>query len=166
MMQAIVYTSNTGFTRRYAQLLAQATGLPLYDLEQAAQRLGAGATICYLGWLMAGRIQGYAKAARVFRIRAVIGVGMAPDGVQVEAVRKANRLPPELPVFTLQGGYDRSRVKGVYGVMMELLAKKLTWEQKAHPDEKNRRMLQMMREGGDWVREESLTPILDWYQSV
>lgn len=164
-MQAIVYTSNTGYTKRYAQLLAEATGLPLYDLEQAARHLGAGAQICYLGWLMAGRIQGYTKAAKVFRIQAVIGVGMAPDGALTESVRRTNRLPAELPVFTLQGGYDRSRVKGIYGLMMDLLVKKMTRDQKKNgAGEADRQMLQLMRDGGDWVRAESLEPVLAWYR--
>ena len=34
-MDAIVYTTNAGSTRRYAQLLAKEAGLPVYSLEEA-----------------------------------------------------------------------------------------------------------------------------------
>lgn len=33
-VEAIVYTSQMGHTRRYAQLLGENTGLPIYALEQ------------------------------------------------------------------------------------------------------------------------------------
>lgn len=46
---SIVYTSNTGFTRQYAMLLGEKTGLPVYSLEEAGQRLAPGNTIVYLG---------------------------------------------------------------------------------------------------------------------
>ena len=38
----IVYTSKTGFTREYAQMLGRAAGLPVCALE----RWGPGATSC------------------------------------------------------------------------------------------------------------------------
>lgn len=37
-LNAIVYTSNTGYTRQYAVLLGEKTGLPVYSLEEAASR--------------------------------------------------------------------------------------------------------------------------------
>ena len=43
---AIVYTSQTGFTARYAALLAERTGLPCRPLKEAAALPWAG---CALG---------------------------------------------------------------------------------------------------------------------
>ena len=45
---AIVYTSQTGFTARYAALLAERTGLPCRPLKEAAARLSTWAG-CALG---------------------------------------------------------------------------------------------------------------------
>ena len=36
---AIVYTSNTGYTAQYAKLLGKKTGLPLYSLAEAGAKL-------------------------------------------------------------------------------------------------------------------------------
>lgn len=36
---SIVYTSNTGYTREYAVLLGEKTGLPVYSLEEADKKL-------------------------------------------------------------------------------------------------------------------------------
>ena len=58
-MQAILYTSNTGSTARYAQMLGQRLDLPVYSAKEAAKALPRGAQVLYLGWLMAGGIKGY-----------------------------------------------------------------------------------------------------------
>ena len=76
MIQAIVYTSNTGSTEQYARLLGQETGLPACSLAEARKTVNDGAQIIYLGWVMAGAIQGYADAARCYRIPMVCAVGM------------------------------------------------------------------------------------------
>ena len=52
MINAIVYTSNAGHTKRYAELLAAKTGLPAYELKAAEAKLNKGAQIVYLGWLI------------------------------------------------------------------------------------------------------------------
>ena len=39
---AIVYTSNTGHTRRYSLLLGDQLGLPVYSLDEAKSQLSDG----------------------------------------------------------------------------------------------------------------------------
>lgn len=63
-MNAIIYTTNTGSTERYARLLAQKTGRPAYSLAEAKKWVFAGAEVIYLGWIMAGSVKGYAEAAQ------------------------------------------------------------------------------------------------------
>lgn len=62
IMDAIIYTTNTGSTERYARLLSHETGLPAYSAAEAGKY--AGAEIIYMGWIMAGSVKGYAAAAR------------------------------------------------------------------------------------------------------
>ena len=68
-MKAIVFTSNTGTTEKYARLLADKTGLPAYSSEQARREIADGSEIIYLGWLKAGEIAGYAKAAKRYSMK-------------------------------------------------------------------------------------------------
>lgn len=96
---SIVYTSNTGYTAEYARLLGEKTGLPVYSLTEAEQKLAAGNCVIYLGWLMAGKVQGYKKAAKRYKVQAVCGVGMGGNGSQLEEVRKANAIPEKTPLF-------------------------------------------------------------------
>ena len=44
-MKAIVYTSQTGHTQRYAQMLAERTGVPAYSLKEAGKSLRRGEEI-------------------------------------------------------------------------------------------------------------------------
>lgn len=162
---AIVYTSNTGYTAQYAGLLGKRTGLPVYSLTEAGAKLPAGNCVIYLGWLMAGKVQGYAKAAKRYRIAAVCGVGMGATGSQLADVRKANSLGGELPLFTLQGGFDMSRLKGIYKLMMQVMAKTVGKSLAAKQDRtaEEDQMLHLLTQGGSCVSEENLQPVLDWF---
>ena len=75
-MNAIIYTTNTGSAERYALLLAEQTGLPVYSLTEAKKTVSTGAEVIYLGWIMAGSVKGYAEAAKRYRVYAVCAVGM------------------------------------------------------------------------------------------
>lgn len=163
---AIVYTSNTGFTAQYASLLGGETGLPVYSLEEAVKSLTQNSPILYLGWLAAGKVQGYDKAVTKFNLQALCAVGMAKCGSQMEDVRKSNNLPQGLPLFTLQGGFDLKKLRGVYKFMMlvmsKTVAKKLAAKPDRTPDEED--MLDLFQNGGNRVSLENLRPVLAWYE--
>ena len=165
---AIVYTSNTGFTAQYASLLGGETGLPVYSLEDALKSLPQHSPILYLGWLTAGKVQGYDKAVTKFNLQALCAVGMAKCGSQMEVVRKSNNLPEDLPLFTLQGGFDLKKLRGIYKFMMlvmsKTVAKKLAAKPDRTPDEDD--MLDLFQNGGNRVSLENLRPVLEWYQEV
>ena len=56
-MKAIIYTSNTGSTAEYAQLLGNELNFPVHSLQQAKNKVPVGSEIIYLGWIMAGGIK-------------------------------------------------------------------------------------------------------------
>ena len=163
---AIVYTSNTGFTAQYASLLGGETGLPVYSLEDASKSLPQSSPIVYLGWLTAGKVQGYDKAVTKFNLQALCAVGMAKSGSQMEDVKKSNNLPQGLPLFALQGGFDLKKLRGIYRLMMlvmsKTVAKKLAAKPDRTPDEED--MLDLFQNGGNRVSLENLRPVLAWYE--
>ncbi len=167
-MDAIIYTSNTGSTERYAKLLAQETGLPVYPLGEAKRSVPDGAAVVYLGWIMAGSVKGYHEAAKRYAVRAVCAVGMARTGTQVEDVRQKNHVPADVPVFTLQGGFDIKKLHGPYRLMMDVMihtaGKALANEPHRTPEEDE--MLDMMLHGGDRVAAEHLADVLAWYDAL
>ena len=158
---AIVYTSNTGHTGEYALLLGEKTGLPVYSLDQAGSRLPAGSPVIYLGWLHASHVKGYTDAAKRFTVCAVCGVGLCDTGTLVPQVRKASSIPGDMPLFTLQGGMNRSKLKGMNKLMISMLMKGLTSQKQRSPQDE--RMLELLSRDASYVSPENLEGILQWY---
>ena len=165
-MDAIIYTTNTGSTEQYAKLLAQKTGLPAYSFAEAKKQILAGAEVVYLGWIMAGSVKGYAAVAKHYRVRAVCGIGMGQTGTQTDSVRKKSAIPTNIPLFTLQGNFDIKKLHGIYRPMMKIMVKtagkSLTAKNDRTPEEND--MLDMMLRGGERVKAENLSAVLDWYR--
>lgn len=159
-VNAIVYTSNTGYTAAYARLLADKTGLPLYTLDEARRTLAKGTPVLYMGWLMAGSVKGCKKAAKHFAVKAVCGVGLGDTGAQDDAARKACGLPAEVPVFTLQGGMDHQKLQGPYRFAISMLTKGMSAKKDRTPGED--RMLELLIKGGNYVSETHLSAVLAW----
>jgi len=157
---AIVYTSGTGYTARYAALLSEKLGLPAHTLADAVKSLPAGTPVIYMGWLMAGSVKDYKKAARRFAIDAVISVGLGDTGAQDDAARKACKLPADVPVFTVQGGMDLEKLRGPYKFAIKMLTKGMAAQKNRTPAED--RMLELLQKGGDYVSEKELAAVLAW----
>ena len=158
-MKAIIYTSNTGSTAEYAQLLGKELNLPVHSLQQAKNKVLVGSEIIYLGWIMAGGIKGYKEAAKLYKVRAVCGIGMGQTGTQLKEVRDKNAIPQRIPLFTLQGNFDVKKLHGAYRFMMNVMVKT-----DRTPEEDD--MLDMMVNGGKRVSLQNLNAVTEWYKSV
>ena len=125
----------------------------------------AGAKVVYLGWIMAGSVKGYAEAAKRYRVCAVCGVGMGQTGTQTKSGRKKSAIPANIPLFTLQGNFDVKKLHGIHRPMMEIMVKtagkSLAKKKDRTPEEND--MLDMMQCGGERVKAENLSAVLDWY---
>ncbi|MCI5952751.1 MAG: flavodoxin domain-containing protein [Anaerostipes sp.] len=167
-MRAIVYTSNTGSTAKYAKMLSHQIVVPAYSIKEAEKKVKPGAEIIYLGWIMAGKIKGYAEAARKYKVQAVCGVGMGQTGTQLAEVRTKNKVPQSIPLFTLQGTFDINKLHGIYKMMMNIMVKTAG---KALADKTDRTpedddMLDMMMNGSERVKTENLRYVIEWYDTV
>ena len=164
-MDAILYTSQTGFTAEYAKLLGEKTGLPVASLKEAGTVAKPGAEIIYLGWIMAGSVKDYKKAAKTYQVRAVLGVGMSKSGSETGDIRKGIGLPDNFPLFMLQGGLDLAGLKGPSKWIMTSITRKtaqtLAEKTDRTPDDDD--MLDLNLHGGSRVSLENLAPVLDWY---
>ena len=159
-LTAIVYTSHTGFTKRYAGMLARASGIPAYDLSQRKELPAPGSGVLYLGWLCAGRIQGLAQARKRWEVQAVYAVGLAPMPPEgVEGLASAHRLG-SIPLFYLRGGYAPDRVRGMYRLMMQPMLRMTAKSQ----EPEQRVMHTVLVQGGDFTSEKLLSPVLTWLE--
>ena len=116
---------------------------------------------------MAGKVMGCAKAMKRYKTAAVCGVCMGATGSQLDDMRKATPLPANIPLFSLQGGFDMKKLHGVYKFMMSVMAKtvgkKLQEKKDRTPDEDS--MLDMLQNSGNYVSDKNLEAVLNWYSA-
>lgn len=165
----VVYHSDTGFTREYARLLAQAEGLKEYSLAEAAAQLEPGSRVFFLGPLMGGTIKGLKEARRHCDLAGACGVGMSPPAPEIlEALRKNNGTG-DLPLFYLQGGWAPDRVGWVKRHMVNLVTRAMRRALEAKGDDRTpeeQRQLEFLISGGSFVRPENLTEIREWMNAA
>ena len=166
-IEAIVYTSNTGNTGQYAQMLAARTGLPVYSAKDAETALPQGASVIYMGWIRASVIVGYREAAARYAIVCVLAVGMGETGGQLVELRRKNGLAESLPLFTMQGGLFPSKLRGMNAFMINFSRRKAIKVLKAERKrtEAQNAMLIMLSKGASFVQEKHLQKPLFWLQS-
>ena len=160
-MKVIVYTSNTGHTAEYSKMLGAKIGLPVYSLNEATKKLQKGTEIIYLGWLFANNIKGYKKATKKYKISAICAVGLCDTGTAVAEVRKANSISEETPLFTMQGGMDKTKLRGINNFMINMLTKGLS--SKKERTENDERMLELLTHDKNYVSEENITAFMKWF---
>ena len=142
MKTLILYGSQYGTTKRYADELSRLTGLPALSYEKAVDLAGCE-QIVYLGGLYAGGVKGLKQTARKFPagvrlILVTVGLADVQDEQNIENIRRSVRrqLPAEVlqnaALFHLRGGIDYGRLNLTHRAMMTLLynhARKLPPEQ-------------------------------------
>jgi len=167
-IKAIVYTSNTGHTEKYAKMLGEKTGIPVYSLEKAQKTLPSAEKIIYLGWVCASRIKGYDKAVKLYDVAAVGGVCMGATGSQLSEIRRINSVADHIPLFTMRGGVDYKKLRGINKMILKAVTKGAAnnLASSAERTEEERIMLELMVHGGSYVSEEALSGLLEWYEGL
>lgn len=161
----IVYRSNTGFTKEYAEMLAKAEKLKVCPLAEAQGKVGPGETVFFMGPLMAGHISGVDQAVKKFAVKGVCGVGMSPASRQVlDNLAKANYVPGA-PIFYLQGGWAPKKVSWLKRRMVGMATRSMRealQNKKRTPEED--KQLDFLLRGGSCVAFENLESIREWIE--
>ncbi len=159
-MNYIVYESNTGFTREYAEMLAAKTNSQALALVQAEKNLEKGTAIFFLGWICAGKISGFKQAAKRFDIRAAAGVGISiPDDTMIPTMKEHNKIT--VPLYYLQGGVKPEALSPIKRKLLGMIADQ--YAKSAASTDTDWKMVDVMRIGGTFVDEKNLSEILAWF---
>jgi len=164
MIHAIVYSSQTGTTKAYAELLSKLTGLPASPLSARPE----AKEVIYFGWLRAGAVVGLAEARRRWKVPCVCAVGMSPcSEAQTNELRRKNRVLGEDALFYLQGGLNLQKLKPPVRLVLKAIcasaAKQLSAKQTLTPSEQA--TLRMTQGAYSAVSEENLADALAWYRA-
>lgn len=155
----IVYESNTGFTKKYADMLASKTGLKACRVSELSEA-DKSQEILFLGWMNAGRIMGLDKV-RNLNLKAVCGSGTGRIAEpNPETVMARNKIQ-HLPFFYLRGGcLPINQLKGMNKIMLTMFVKML--KGRKDKDEETLEAIDHIENGFNGVKEENLEPVLKW----
>lgn len=157
-MALIVYTTNAGSTERYAKMLGEKTGYTVCELSKAGEN--SSEEVIFLGWVMAGTIQGLSEARKKFgTLKTVIAVGMMPSESSKKEAEEKNSITE--PFFYLPGAFNIKKLHGMYKMMMSMMLRMMKGKVKESSDPDDKRALELFENGFDSVKEENLEPVLE-----
>ncbi|MBR0415205.1 MAG: hypothetical protein IJI67_09055 [Clostridia bacterium] len=161
----IIYESDSGFTKRYAEMFAEKTGLECHSLYMARIKVKRNSDVIFFGRVMQGEIDGFKKAAKKYNILAVcpVGLRMPTNAVKEEIIEKNGIGEPLPKLFYLRGGFDPEKNIGLEKTLINLIISDL--ENRGEDiDAVDAQYLTDLKGGADYVDEENLGALLDWYE--
>jgi len=173
MKTAVVYTSQTGFTKRYAEWIAEAVGADCMDLSEAKKlSMDAYDAIVYGGWACAGGISKLSwfkgninKWAGKKLIAFCVG-GSPLENPEIEGALRKNFNDTEwekVKVFYCPGGFNYEKMSKTSKVMMKMFVKAL--EAKKDKTEEEKIMVQMISSSYDISDKKYIEPIVECLNS-
>lgn len=174
MNAIILYGSRYGTAQRYAQALADQTGLPARPFQQPGDLTGAD-TLVYFGSLYAGKILGLSKTMaaldpdRIQRLL-VATVGLAdprvPESMAQVRAYLEKQVPPALLEKThhvhLRGCLDYEVLTLKHRIMMKGLVGYLKKQPPEKQTRENREIIDTYGQKADFVDLRRLDQILAW----
>lgn len=172
MKTIVIYNSKTGFTKRYAQWIAEAAGAACLELSVAKKKdLTLYEAIIFGGWACAGSISKISwfkgnidKWADKKLI--VFCVGASPiDNPEVELALKQNFKEPALKkvnVFYCPGGLNYEAMSAPSKLMMKMFVK--TLKAKKDKTEAEQEQIKIMSASYDISGKKYIKPIMNYLE--
>ena len=171
MKTLIVYTSQTGFTKRYSEWLADKMSADIYTLNDVKKKNDSFFddydSIVYAGWIMAGKVVksnwflDKAKAWKEKRL-AIMAVGGNPnESPDVETLLNSMLTDEQkqyIKAFYCQGGFDYDKMKAPSRFAMKMFVNAL----KKQNDEKSRQVAERISESYDISDIKYIDPIVSY----
>ena len=176
MEHVIIYGSQYGSTRRYAEKLSQRTGIPAFSYKDAPP-LSDKKTIVYLGGLYAGGVLGLARTLPGCSLHEgqrliLVTVGLAdpnePENRENIRTYLQRQLSPRLldraKVFHLRGSISYPSLSFPHRTMMKLLYQSLRGVPPEKQTSENRALMETYGKQVDFTDFSALDPIIQEIQ--
>lgn len=168
MKTVVIYNSQTGFTKRYAEWIAEESGADCFELKEAKKKnLDEYDAIVYGGWACAGSISkiGWFKGnINKWNDKKLIAfcVGGSPeDNPDIDVFLKNAFKDSEkkVDVFYCQGGFNYEKMSVSSKIMMKMFTNMLKSKKDKTPEEEN--MVKMISSSYDISDKKYIKPILE-----
>ena len=174
MKTVIIYRSKNGYTRQYAQWLAEALQCDILENEKLAlERLLVYETILYGGGIYAGRINGIRLISKNWdslrQKRLIVwATGANPGRSEEMQAMWAQIFTQEqlqmIRTFYLRGGFDYRKLNLTDKVLMGML--KCVLRRKKDLTEDDKGLLQMYETPVDFSSRENIEPLVEYVQEL
>jgi len=172
----VIYSSKYGYTKKYAQWIAEELKGDIFELDNAGQKdLSAYDTIILGSGLYAGRIRGIDFLVKNYekiktRKLVIFTCGLA-DYTKFENINNIyKRLVKVIPayimenvkIFYLQGGINYGKLSTKHKIMMGMLKKMITRKGSENLSEENREFLATYGQTLDFSDKSKIRDIIDY----
>ncbi len=169
----VVYKSNTGLTKKYAEWIAAALDCEAIPLKQATRsRLAGFSTVIFGGPIHASRLQNLNRFLRLAAGQAgcqlvVFATGAAPMGdptvKQYQDFAKRNPLMKGVPFFYCESGINLQAMHGLTRLMMKQIAATQAKQLDSTQAEEAR---QKAENGFDNSNQANIQPLVDYVRGL
>ena len=170
MKTVVIYQSKTGFTKKYAEWIAEDLSADIFDVSKvSANMLTVYDTVIYGGSLYAVGITGVKFITQnLHKLKdkkvIVFATGASPAREEtIEEVKNKNFTPEEqkqIHFFYFRGGFDYSKLNLFDKFLMTLLKWKIKKKKELTPDEKG--MLAIYNKPVDYTRKENIKEMITY----
>ncbi|NNJ28635.1 flavodoxin domain-containing protein [Lacrimispora defluvii] len=125
MKTIVVYQSSTGFTKQYAQWIAEDLKCQAVSLKEVSeQAIRENECIIFGGWIMGGMINGLDKVLKMNPKQLVVfAVGASPEKLTDTAEMKKQNHIEDKELFYLVGGFRFSELNFMIRAMLKTMKK-------------------------------------------
>ncbi len=170
MKTIVIYNSQTGFTKRYAKWIAEATGADCFEFTEAKKKnMSVYEAIIFGGWACAGGItklswfkSNIGKWADKKLVVFCVG-GSPADSPEIGPALKQNFKKQELEnikVFYCPGGFNYEKMSVTSKFMMKMFIK--TLKSKKNKTEADKEMIKMISSSYNISDKKYIKPILEY----
>jgi len=177
MSTIIIYTSKTGYTEQYAQMLSEALGCEVVQSSHLDQvNLEDYDTIVYGGGIRSLKINGLKhilpKLNQLEDKKIVLfAVGASENNeTNTTSLHEKNIEDNHIhyPMFYMQGGFDPDRLSLFMRFMLHRVKKSIRKKETNHPDtlsEEDRNFLDFFQTPHEHIERENLEKLIDYIQN-
>ena len=175
MKTLVLFTSQTGFTKKYAEWLAERTGADLHDLKEVQKNddsfFAGYDAIVYAGWVMAGKVakmNWFLDRAKGWQDKqlALIAVGGGTiDAPETETAMKGLLTEEQsayIKAFYCQGGFNYEKMN----MASKLAMKAFVGSLKKSRNERSRELAASFDHSCDMTDIRFLDPVVEYLKEV
>jgi menaquinone-dependent protoporphyrinogen IX oxidase len=173
MKTLVIYTSQTGFTKRYAEWISEELNADIYNLKDVKKKTNdffeAYEAIIYAGWCMAGmvvKVKWFFERAAYWKNKklSIVAVGASPnENPEVDEFLN-NLLTDEqrtfIKAFYCQGGINYDKMKFPSRTAMKMFANSL--KNNKNSSEDDRKKGEMISKSYDISDKRFIDPVVDY----